>query len=218
MEYEIRNRPAFANLLLRLAGGERVIAESGAMASMSSSINIRSRFSGGFFMALLRKLFGGESLFMNELSTDSGGELVLTQPTPGDMECLELKGQSLYLQSGAFIACDASVSLSLGWAGIRSFLAREGLFRLRVSGLGRVWFGGYGGILTKDIEGEYVVDSSHLLAYEPSIDLRLGLSGGVATSVFSGEGLVMRLRGPGRVYLQSRSLDALAAWVNSHLM
>jgi len=217
MEYEIRNRPAFANLLLRLTRGERVLAESGAMASMSSSIQVRSRFSGGFFMALLRKLFGGESLFMNELSTDSGGELVLTQPTPGDMECMELKGQALFLQAGAFIACDTSVSLSLGWAGIRSWLAREGLFRLKVSGTGRVWFGGYGGILTKEIQSEYVVDSSHLVAYEPSISLKVGLSGGVATSLFSGEGLVMRLRGPGRVYLQSRSIDALAAWVNSHI-
>lgn len=217
MEHEIRNRPAFANLLMRLTRGDRLLAEAGSMASMSSAITVRPRFAGGFWMALLRKLFGGESLFMNEISTDSGGELVLTQATPGDMECLALNGQGLYLQPGAFIACDASIHLSLGWAGIRSFLAREGLFRLKVSGHGRVWFGGYGGIITKDIQGEYVVDSSHLVAYEPSIGWQLGLSGGIATSLLGGEGLVMRLRGPGRVYLQTRSIDALAAWVNSHL-
>jgi uncharacterized protein (TIGR00266 family) len=217
MEHEIRNRPAFANLLMRLTRGDRLIAEAGAMASMSHAITVRPRFAGGFLMAILRKLFGGESLFMNEISTESDGELVLTQPTPGDMECLELNGQGLFLQPGAFIACDASINLSLGWAGIRSFLAREGLFRLKVSGQGRVWFGAYGGILAKDIQGEYVVDSSHLVAYEPSIGWSLGLSGGLATSVFGGEGLVMRLRGPGRVYLQTRSIDALAAWVNSHI-
>jgi uncharacterized protein (TIGR00266 family) len=130
---------------------------------------------------------------------------------------MELKGQSLFLQAGAFIACDTSVSLSLSWAGVRSWLAREGLFRLKVSGQGRVWFGGYGGIVAKEVQGEYVVDSSHLVAYEPSIALRLGLSGGIGTSLLGGEGLVMRLRGPGRVYLQTRSIDALAAWVNNHL-
>src|ERR1700712_2260084 len=154
MEYEIRNRPAFANVLLRLTHGDSVIAESDAMASMSSAISLRTRWSGGFFAAILRKLFGGESLFVNEFSTGSSGELVLTQPTPGDIECIELKGQALYLQPGAFIGCDPSLHMGLGYAGISSFIAREGLFRLRVSGQGRLWFGAYGGILVKEIQNE----------------------------------------------------------------
>ena len=42
------------------------------------------------------------------------------------------------------------------------------------------------------------------------------MAGGLFSSLFSGEGLVMRLRGPGRIYLQKRSIEGLAAWVNSH--
>jgi uncharacterized protein (TIGR00266 family) len=217
MESEIRSRPAFANLLVRLAQGDRIVAESDAMASMSSSISLRTRLSGGFWSALVRRVFGGESLFINEFTTATFGELVLTQPIPGDIECVELKGHALYLQPGAFIACDPDVQLGVGWAGLRSMIAREGLFRLRVSGQGRVWIGAYGGIVTKDIPDEYVVDTSHLVAYEPSISLRLGMAGGLFSSLFSGEGLVTRLRGPGRVYLQTRSIEGLAAWVNSHL-
>lgn len=217
MESEIRSRPSFANVLVRLSQGDRIVAESDAMASMSSSITLRTRFSGGFWGALLRRLFGGESLFVNEFSTATRGELVLTQPYPGDIECVELKGQALYLQPGAFVACDPEVVMSVGWAGLRSMIAREGLFRLRVSGHGRVFIGAYGGILAKDLAGEYVVDSSHLVAYEPSVRLRLGMAGGLFSSLFSGEGLVLRLRGPGRVYLQTRSMEGLAAWVNSHL-
>lgn len=217
MEYEIRNRPAFANVLIRLTRGQSVVAESDAMASMSSSITLRTRWSGGFLSAILRRLFGGESLFVNEYSTASSGELVLTQPTPGDIECIELKGNSLYLQAGAFVGCDPTVQMGLGFAGLASFLAREGLFRLRVSGHGRVWFGAYGGILIKEIQDEFIVDSGHLVAYEPSVNLRIGLAGGLFSSLFSGEGLVLRLKGPGRVYLQSRSIEALASWVNGHL-
>lgn len=217
MEYEIRNRPAFANVLIRLTRGESVVTESDAMASMSSSLTLRTRWSGGFLSAILRRLFGGESLFMNEYSTASSGELVLTQPTPGDIECIELKGQSLYLQAGAFIGCDPTVHMGLGFAGFASFFAREGLFRLRVSGHGRLWFGAYGGIVVKDITDEFIVDSGHLVAFEPSVNLRIGLAGGIFSSLFSGEGLVMRLKGPGRVYLQSRSIEALASWVNGHL-
>jgi len=217
MEYEIRNRPAFANVLIKLTRGDTVVAESDAMASMSSSITLRTRWSGGFLSAILRKLFGGESLFMNEYSTASGGELVLTQPTPGDIECIELKGQSLYLQAGAFVGCDPTVQMGLGFAGFASLFAREGLFRLRLSGHGRLWFGAYGGIVVKEISDEFIVDSGHLVAYEPSVNLRIGLAGGLFSSLFSGEGLVLRLKGPGRVYLQSRSIDALATWVNGHL-
>lgn len=217
MEYEIRNRPAFANVLIRLTRGESVVTESDAMASMSSSLSLRTRWSGGFFSAILRHLFGGESLFMNEYSTASSGELVLTQPTPGDIECIELKGQSLYLQAGAFIGCDPTVQMGLGFAGFASFFAKEGLFRLRCSGHGRLWFGAYGGIVVKDIQDEFIVDSGHLVAFEPSVHLSIGLAGGIFSSLFSGEGLVMRLKGPGRAYLQSRSIEALASWVNGHL-
>ena len=67
--------------------------------------------------------------------------------------------------------------------------------------------------------GEVLSVSDHqgVVAYEPSVSLRMGLSGGVFSSFFSGEGLVTRLRGPGRVYLQSRSLEGLASWTNSYL-
>lgn len=217
MQHEIRNRPAFANVCLHLQQGDRIIAEADAMASMSSTIAIRTRFSGGVVRGLLRRGFGGESMFVNEFSTESEGELVLTQPFPGDIECLELDGTTLFLQPGAFIACEPRVRLGLGWAGVRMAIAREGLFRLRVSGRGKVWFGAYGGIFSREVEDEVIVDSGHLVAYEPTIDVRLGMAGGVFSSYFSGEGFVTRVRGPGRIYLQSRSFGGLAAWANAHL-
>lgn len=142
MQIEIRNRPSFANIWVKLVRGESIVAESDAMASMSSAITLKPRWNGGFFAAVLRRLFGGETLFINEFSTETQGELVLTQAMPGDIECLELKGQAIYLQAGAFVACDPSVQFGLSYAGFRSFIAREGLFRLRFSGQGRVWFGG----------------------------------------------------------------------------
>ena len=215
----IKYRPSFSTLEVEISPGQSIIAESDAMASMSSNVDIGTRFNGGFFTALMRKMFGGESLFINEFSIDGGekGSLVLTQPTPGDIEVVELNNTSLYLQPGAFVACDPSVDLSLGWAGLASFIGGEGLFRLKVSGQGRVWIGGYGGIEQVDIKNNYIVDSSHMLAYEPTVRLRVGLSGGIFSSFFGGEGLVTKLTGPGRVYIQSRSMSGLKAWVNQHL-
>ena len=109
------------------------------------------------------------------------------------------------------------MKLKLGWAGFASFIGREGLFRLKVTGTGKIWFGCYGGIFVKEIQDTYVVDSGHLVAYEPSIRIKVGMAGGIFSSFFSGEGLVTRIKGPGRIYMQSRSTSGLTGWINSHL-
>lgn len=217
MEAEIRNKPSFANVLVKLSAGDSIVAEADAMASMSSSVNIKTKWSGGPMKAIARRIFGGESMFVNVFSTDSAGEIVLTQPFPGDIVCLELNNTTMYLQPGAFLACEPTVKLGMGWAGFKMLIAREGLFRLRVSGTGKVWFGAYGGIFTRDIDEEFTVDSGHLVAYEPTIKIRVGMAGSMLTSLMSGEGLVTKVSGPGKIYMQSRSFGGLAAWANAHL-
>ncbi|TWU01610.1 TIGR00266 family protein [Neorhodopirellula pilleata] len=217
MHTEIRDKPSFANILVRMEAGDQIVAEADAMASMSSTIEMSTKWNGGFIKAILRRVFGGESMFVNTFTTATAGELVLTQAFPGDIQCIELSGNTMFLQPGAFIACEPGVTLGLGWAGWKMLIAREGLFRLKVSGSGRIWFGAYGGIFQREIDGEYVVDSGHLVAYEPSIGVKIGMAGGIFSSFFSGEGFVTRVTGPGRIYMQSRSFDGLAAWTNSHL-
>ena len=217
MQVDIRNRPSFANLLVQFQPGDRIIAEAGAMATMSSNVEMKTRLNGGFCGALARRFLGNESIFINEFSASSAGEMVITQAFPGDMVCTELRGNTLFLQPGAFIACEPGVRLALGWAGIRSWIAGEGLFRLKLSGNGRLWFGAYGAIFDREITGEHIVDSGHLVAYEPSISINVGMAGGIFTSFFSGEGLITRVRGQGKIYMQSRSFDGLAAWTNAHL-
>lgn len=217
MDAEIRNRPSFANVLVRMRAGDGLIAESGAMASMSPSLEMKARMAGGFFSAFARRVFGGESFFVNEFATTTQGEVVLTQDYPGDITCVSLNGTGLFLQPGAFIACEPGVQLGVRYAGIASFIGREGLFRLQANGTGQLWFGAYGGIIEREIDGELVVDSGHLVAYEPTLSLSMGLAGGIFSSIFSGEGLITRVRGRGKIYLQSRALEGLAGWTNSHL-
>ena len=220
MNIDIRYKTAFATLFIILAPGESIVAEAGAMASMSKHLVIKTRFNGSFWRALMRKLFGGESMFINTFHCPKGSkpaELVLTQPTPGDLETIELAGQRLFLQPGAYVASTPGVKLGLGFAGFASWFGGEGLFKLQVSGNGTVWMGGYGGIYSRDITGEYIVDTGHILAYEPTLGLSVGLSGGIFSSFFGGEGFVSRVKGQGKIYLQSRSIGGLAHWTNRHL-
>ncbi len=219
MQYEIRYKPAFSTLFLTLAPGDEILAEAGAMASMDGAVAMKTEFSGGFFAALLKRLFGGESLLVNRFSnpTQKPLQLVLTQPHVGDMVCEQLNSQSLCFQPGAYLAHSGQLRLGVEWAGFASWFAGEGLFRLKITGSGLVFFGAYGGVAPKHINGEYVVDSGHLVAYEPQIKLRLGLATGLVGSVTSGEGLVSRLSGQGKIYLQSRSIGGLVSFLRPRL-
>ena len=106
------------------------------------------------------------------------------------------------------------MQLSLKWAGLASFIGGEGLFKLKLTGTGRVWYGCYGALLEKEVDGEVIVDSSHLVAYRDGIRLKVQLSGGIFSSFFSGEGLVTRVEGKGRIVIQTRSISGLAKWIN----
>jgi len=219
MQVDIRGRPSFAHLAATLEAGESLTIESGAMASMSANTRLTARWNGGFFAAWMRKVFGGESLFVNEVSSSNGRpcEIMLTQATPGDMMALTLTNTVMYLQRGAYIAHSPGVTLGISWAGFSSWFGGEGLFRLKASGSGTVWIGAYGALSQREIGDALIVDSGHLVAYEPSIQLKAKLAAGLFGSFFSGEGIVLKLSGRGRVMLQSRSIEGLARWTNGHI-
>lgn len=220
MRYDIRYKPAFATAFMTLQPGEAIIAEAGAMASMDGALTMTTQFSGGLGSALLRKFFGGESLFVNVFRNKESRplEVVLTQSTIGDLEVLELKaGEAICLQPGAYIASTTSAKLGVQWAGFSSWFAGEGLFRLSIKGPGLLLFGAYGGIQKYQVNGEFVVDSGHLVAYPPDFKMSIGLAGGLIGSVTSGEGLVNRLKGTGTIYLQSRSVDGLVRFLRPKL-
>lgn len=219
MKLKIEGKPVFAYVEVELQPGETFVAESDAMASMSAELDMEARFNGGLFRGLLKKYFGGESLFVNHFANNTSQplKLVLTQPTPGDMEVMELKGETFCIQRGGYIASDSGVKLGVRWAGLGSLIGGEGLFKLEVSGHGKVVFGAYGGLLTKEISGEYIVDTGHLVAYEPTMKLKPQLAGGLFGSFFGGEGFVTRVEGKGKIYLQTRNLAGLASWVNRNI-
>jgi uncharacterized protein (TIGR00266 family) len=202
-----------------LEPGESITAEADAMASMSADLDLKAKFNGGFFSGLCKKFLGGESLFVNIFTNNTDGprRVTLVQPTPGDMGVIELNGNSMCLQPGAYIASTPGVKLGLKWAGFASFLGKEGLFKLIVSGTGTVWYGAYGALLEKPVDGEFIVDTSHLVIYEPQLQLKVQLAGGLFGSFFGGEGLVTRVNGKGNVVIQTRSLEGLKSWLNPRL-
>ena len=220
MQCDIKYKPAFAAIFVTLEPGNSITAEAGAMVSMDRQLTMKTEFSGGFFPALIRKLFGGESLFVNVFSnqTRQNLNLVLTQSNLGDIETINLQGKAICLQKRAYIAHTPGVKMGVGWAGFKSAFAGEGWFKLKLWGRGQVFFGAYGGITQKTINGEFIVDNSHLVAYEPGIKMGIGLSGSLIGSMTSGEGFINRLSGNGDIYLQSRSMNGLLSFLTPKIL
>ncbi len=222
MKTKIEGAPAFAYVHVDLEPGDYIYAESDAMASMSTGIEMKVKMNGGFFSALMKKFLGSETFFINKFSNPTAQvqRITLVQPMPGDIRELNLlagTNESLCLQPGAYLASSKKVKLGVEWAGFASWFAREGLFKLRVSGEGKVFYGAYGAMVEKEIVGEYIVDTGHLVAYDPSITLHVQLAGGIFSSFFGGEGFVTRDQGKGKVILQTRSLSGFASWLNPKL-
>ncbi len=216
MEAKINGAPAFAHIDLVLNPGDQIIAESDAMAHMDVKLEMKPKLNGGFLGAIAKKFFGGESFFINTFTNKSKEpqRLSLVQGVPGEIKALSLSGGAMYLQPGAYVASTPGIKLGVGWAGLVSGIAREGFFRLKVSGTGTVFYGAYGALLEKDLIGEAIVDTSHLVAYEPGIKLKLQLAGGLFSSFLGGEGLVTRLEGKGKYVIQTRSISGLTGWIN----
>jgi uncharacterized protein (TIGR00266 family) len=219
MEAKIEGAPSFAHIHIDLSPGESIVTESDAMSSMAADLDMDAKFNGGLFSGLAKKFLGGESLFINIFTnnTKEVKRLTLAQPTPGDIRRLDLKGGAICLQPGAYIASTPGLKLGVEWAGLASLIGREGLFKLKVSGNGTLWFGAYGGLLDKTVKGEYIVDTGHLVAYQPAMKLKAQLAGGLFGSFFGGEGLVTRVVGQGNIVIQTRSISGLAGWLNPKL-
>jgi len=215
MEIEIMHRPSYSLAVAKLSPNERIRAEAGAMVSMSSGVSIETKAEGGLLKSLGRAVLGGESFFQNFfLASAQGGEVTLAPELPGDMMLIELQNQKLMIQAGSYVASDNGVELSTK-VSVKAFMSTEGISMLEASGIGKLLVSSYGAIFERQIgTGEkYIVDTSHLVAFSANMGVVPKTVGGFKSTLFSGEGLVVELTGPGMIYMQTRSPQALINWI-----
>ena len=220
MNVEILYRPSYSMGVIRLNGGEGVQVEGGSMVSMSPGVQVETRASGGLLKSLGRALLGGESFFVNTYTASTqGGEVMVAPALPGDLVTLDLNGESLLVQSGSYVASESTIQVDTKWSGAKTFFASEGFIMLNVSGRGKVVLSSYGAIHEMALAAgqSYTVDTGHLVAFTEGMGFHVRSIGGIKSTLFSGEGLVVDLTGPGRVLMQTRSTDAFIAWLTPHL-
>ena len=216
MQTQILYRPSYSLAVVKLEGSETIKVEAGSMVSMTPGIAIQTDLAGGLMGALKRSILGGESFFMNTFQAPpAGGEMTLAPNLPGDLLVQDLRGDSLLVQSGSYVASSQGVTLDTKWTGARTFFASEGLFMLNCSGTGTLILSSYGAIHEMALKPaeRYTVDTGHLVAFSQGMGFNVRTIAGIKSTLFSGEGLVVDLTGPGRLLIQTRSTDAFLTWL-----
>jgi uncharacterized protein (TIGR00266 family) len=171
---------------------------------------------GGLLAAAKRKLLGGESLFTNTFTATAPGQTLWLAPSAeGDVELIEMNGQlRMFLSSGAFLAAAPGVTIETKWQGARGFFSGAGLFLLSAHGHGPLFFAAYGGIHAIDVgPAGYVCDTGHVVAFTGGLSYEVSRVGGLKSLFFSGEGLVCRFSGQGRLWVSTRNPGSLVSFL-----
>lgn len=213
MDYKIEHGPVFTIIRINLKQGEQFRAEAGAMVSMTPTLKLEAKSVGKGLMGTLKAAVGGESFFATLFTAETGdGELVLAPSVLGDVLKMELTGNTIYAEGGAYLAGSPTLELSTKGS-FKAMISGEGLFLQRISGTGIVFLNSFGAVFEKVLApGEvYIVDTNHIVAFEETIQYKIKKAAkGIFSTLASGEGLVCEYTGPGKMWVQTRAISALA--------
>ena len=210
MQIDIQLGPGNSVAKIQMGPNEALTAEGGAMIAMSNDMDIQTttykKNSGGIMKGIKRRI-SGESFFINHYTAGpNGGELYLAPGLHGDMFTYELNNNALIVQSGSYLASEPGVEIDFNWQGLKSMFSGEGLFWLNLNGQGKVIVNSYGAIYPVEVDGDYIVDTGHIVAFEPTLSFNISKVGrNWLSSFLGGEGFVCRFKGKGTVWCQSHN-------------
>ena len=213
-EFEVKDRPVFSILNVKLKSGQSIVAEAGAMVTMSPNVGLKTEMKGGLGGALKRGVLGGESLFMNTFTSNGPGTISFAPGYPGDITHIKMNGETWFLQGGAYMCCSPEITIDTKFQGLKGLVSGEGLFFLKADGVGDLFISNYGSIIEKELKGEsFKVDTGHLVAFSSGITYNIEKVGGWKSTILSGEGLIANVSGTGKVLMQTRAPRSLAQWL-----
>jgi uncharacterized protein (TIGR00266 family) len=223
MEVQILNRPGAAAAQVVLQAGESFTAEVGAMISCTTGVNIdttaRKKGSSGGLMKAAKRMFAGENFFLNHFTAANDGDAVIVGPALiGDVIHHRLSG-TLIAQGDSWLASSSSIDIDASWQGFgKALFSGESMFWVKCSGDGDLLLNSFGGIYEVDVDGDYTVDTGHIVAFEDTLTFRIGkASKSLIGSFLSGEGLVCKFTGKGKLYCQTHNPSSFGQTLGPNL-
>jgi len=218
LKYEIKYQPSYSMLEVELEKGERITGESGSLTYMSPNIDVETRTRERSLLGSLKtSLFGGQSLFVTDFTAmDGTGKLGLVAAPIGDIVKLDISPENGYIiQKSSYLASTKEIDLDVRWEGFTRGLFGQGVFMVKATGVGDLFINSFGALDKHVLEpGEQlVVDNYHLMAFSNTCEYEVRKFGSWKDTLFSGEGLVTYIEGPGDVYIQTKNLREFVDWI-----
>jgi uncharacterized protein (TIGR00266 family) len=222
LDVQFKLGPGATAAEITLNAGDKFTAEGGAMIAMSPSISMttstKQKKSGGLIKGL-KRMISGENFFLNHYSAgNQGGKVWLGTVHAGDMIAHQLSGETLIIQGGSFVASSPDIEIDSSWQGFKNLISKESLFWLKAKGNGTIIINSFGAIYPIEINGEHIVDTGHIVAFEETLDFTLTKAGkSWMSSILGGEGLVCKFHGKGTVWVQSHNSSSFGSILGSKL-
>lgn len=213
-------------LHVSLRSGEKIYCESNAMVMMESNLELKGKMTGGVGSALMRRFANGESFFQQHIEATYGaGDCLLSPTLPGAIEVLDIGAIRYLMNDGAFVAAESGVTLQVRTQSLGTALFGQtgGFFICEAAGSGKLAVSGFGSSFVLDVEPgkELVIDNSHVIAWDTRLHYDVsvasqsggGFLGQMINSVTSGEGVILKFSGKGKVIICSRNRSAFTSWI-----
>lgn len=220
MKYQIKGDSDCPMIIARLSEGETIMMESGSMVFMrgvelQGNLNSKQKGFGGLLGAIGRSIASGESMFITSATGKTEDAIVGIAPSvPGKIIRLEVGGATQYrLNTGSFVCCDKDVAYEMRSQELSRalFSGTGGLFVMETTGKGDIFVSAFGDILELEVTPErpMIIDNEHVVAWDASLEYHIEVASGII-GLTSGEGLVNKFSGKGKVLIQTRNIHSLA--------
>lgn len=215
MEYRIegKNLPV---VIITCKRGETIFTESGGMAWYKGPFSMNTNTGGGLLKGLSRMLAGESLMITDYVCQQDGAEIAFASSFPGVILPVELgPGEKRICQKDAFLCAEKSVDLDIHFTKRlgSGLFGGEGFILQQLTGPGTAFVEIDGAVMEYELAAgeEMRVDTGHIAMMEPSVSYEIEMVRGFSNIVFGGEGLFLaRLRGPGKVWLQTMPMVNLA--------
>lgn len=230
MDIKLEYQPDSAIARVLLDKDEKIYTQAGAMIAMEKNIRPSATLRQGKapsegvadnILRALKRTLVGQSLLLHEFHSLGGqGEVVLAPNCLiGDLMTYELSGEELVVHAGSYLASSETVALDIGVQGLlKSAIVKGSIFWLSLSGYGTTILTSFGGIYEIAVDGTYIVNPDHIVAFEKTLNFELAYPGGWRTAFLLGaKALVCRFEGKGKIYCQTHNKDAFGKLIGPKL-
>lgn len=209
--------------------GDKIYCESNAMVMMESNLELKGKLQGGVVQSFLRRFANDESLFQQQIEAVRGdGDCLLSTPLDGGMQILDIGACQYVLNDGAFVAATQGVEINVKTQGLGgAFLGQTGgFFVMCTQGQGQLVVSGAGSLFEIDVspDKDVLIDNGHVVCWDSRLNYHVsastsgaGVLSNLVNSMTSGEGIVLRFSGRGKVVISSRNHQNFLEWLKAKL-